>query len=261
MTNLSIVIPSFNQVKYLNVLLQGLKNFECYIKNGELEIIVLDGGSTDGSKELIQSFSYLLSFWRSRPDGGQASAVNEGFAIAKSKYLVWQNSDDLFNFDLLEKLLSSDFISRSNSDLIIFDTEFIDPQGVVYRKQMAFYPFRVYICKYNLILNQSCLLHSRVYSSLRLESELRFCMDLEYFARIVFLSGSKLKIQIYHETLGYFRDQPASKTRTISSVHDIERSEVVSRYINKSDVLVYLACGLRKLEGLYRYIFKSFYKV
>jgi glycosyltransferase involved in cell wall biosynthesis len=89
---ISIVTPSFNQVQFLgdtirSVLCQGYPN---------LEYIVVDGGSTDGSVELIRRYEKQLSSWVSEPDGGQYDAINKGFSKSSGEIMAWINSDDMY---------------------------------------------------------------------------------------------------------------------------------------------------------------------
>jgi glycosyltransferase involved in cell wall biosynthesis len=89
---ITIVTPSYQQAHFLeqtirSVLLQGYPN---------LEYIVLDGGSTDGSVEIIRKYEWWIDYWTSGKDGGQAEAIDRGFERATGELVAWQNSDDLY---------------------------------------------------------------------------------------------------------------------------------------------------------------------
>ncbi len=88
----SIVTPSFNQVRYLEKTLQSVLNNE----DINIEYIVIDGGSTDGSIDIIKKYAHRLAYWCSEPDGGQYDAVNKGFQHATGDILAWVNSSDLY---------------------------------------------------------------------------------------------------------------------------------------------------------------------
>jgi glycosyltransferase involved in cell wall biosynthesis len=88
----SIVTPSFNQAQYLkqaveSVLSQNYPN---------IEYIVMDGGSRDGSVEVLQKYSDRIDYWTSEPDYGQADAINRGFEKADGEIIAWLNSDDVY---------------------------------------------------------------------------------------------------------------------------------------------------------------------
>jgi glycosyltransferase involved in cell wall biosynthesis len=89
---ISVVTPSYNQGKFLGATLESV------LGQGypALEYLVMDGGSEDGSVELIRQRELELKFWRSAPDRGQAAAINEGFARCSGAILGWLNSDDLY---------------------------------------------------------------------------------------------------------------------------------------------------------------------
>lgn len=89
---ISVVTPSFNQARYLEGALESVLGQDY----PNLEYSVLDGGSQDGSREIIAAKQDRLAYWRSHPDGGQAAAINEGFSRATGSILGWLNSDDLY---------------------------------------------------------------------------------------------------------------------------------------------------------------------
>jgi glycosyltransferase involved in cell wall biosynthesis len=84
-------MPSFNQAQFLTAALDSVLSYR-----GELELIVMDGGSTDSSVEVLQRYAPRLTHWQSAPDHGQAAAVNAGFARARGEILCWLNSDDMY---------------------------------------------------------------------------------------------------------------------------------------------------------------------
>src|ERR1035437_616507 len=89
---ITVVTPSFNQAQFLeqtilSVIGQGYPN---------LEYIIMDGGSNDGSADIIKSYEHHLTYWQSQKDNGQGAAINEGFARSTGDILCWLNSDDMY---------------------------------------------------------------------------------------------------------------------------------------------------------------------
>jgi glycosyltransferase involved in cell wall biosynthesis len=97
---ITIVTPSFNQGQYLEATLRSviLQNYP------NLEYIVIDGGSSDNSVEIIKKYEPWISFWQSQPDKGQSDAINQGLKLASGKWFNWLNSDDILQPNALFNL-------------------------------------------------------------------------------------------------------------------------------------------------------------
>jgi glycosyltransferase involved in cell wall biosynthesis len=89
---ISIVTPSYNQAMFLEATIQSIlsQNYP------NLQYIIIDGGSTDGSVEIIEKYQDYLSFWCSEPDAGHYDALNKGFSHATGEIMAWLNSDDMY---------------------------------------------------------------------------------------------------------------------------------------------------------------------
>lgn len=99
---ISIVVPSLNQAPFLRQCLESILG-----QRAPMEVIVIDGGSTDGSVEIIQEYDADIHYWVSEPDTGQADALNKGFTHATGDILGWLNADDMYLPDAFHTVAAS----------------------------------------------------------------------------------------------------------------------------------------------------------
>ena len=120
----SIITPSYNQAAYLEQTLRSVLEQDY----PQLEYFVADGGSTDGSLEIIQRYAPRLAWWVSEKDSGQADAVNKGFARASGEIIGWLNSDDLYEPGCIARAAGL-FEQHPEAALVCGDVRSIDGDG------------------------------------------------------------------------------------------------------------------------------------
>ncbi len=130
---ISIVMPSFNQAAFiersiLSVINQGYNN---------LELIIIDGGSTDGTVDIIKQYEQYLSYWVSEKDAGQSDALNRGFSRATGEIYGWLNSDDLYLPKAFENAVAA-LLANPIKKIVFGDWYSIDPQDSIQDIHRAF---------------------------------------------------------------------------------------------------------------------------
>lgn len=120
----SIVTPSYNQAEYLEAALLSVLRQDY----PHLEYIVIDGGSTDGSLEILARYGERLAFWTSEPDRGQADAINKGLKMAQGGIVAWLNSDDMYVAGAVRQAVQA-LIAHPHAGMVYGDGLMIDAYG------------------------------------------------------------------------------------------------------------------------------------
>jgi glycosyltransferase involved in cell wall biosynthesis len=204
----SVLVPSFNSGDYLALALRSALDQE----DVELEVLVQDGGSTDGSlavaaAELADPRVHV----RVEPDGGQADALNRALDRAQGMWIGWLNADDLLEPAGLRTLLDA---ASAEAEAVFGDFQTIGASGEILKTYTAA-PLEVQrLLRHGHYVFSGALLVKRDLLD-RLggfRSELNYCMDYDLLLRI----ASHARAQHVHAVVASYREQPASKTSTAS---------------------------------------------
>ena len=124
MPKVSIITPSYNQADFLAATIESVLSQDY----PDIEYIIMDGGSTDGSVDIIRKYEDRLAYWISQPDKGQSEALNKGFARSTGDILTWICSDDTLLPGAVSTAVSL-FAKNPGAGLIYGDARNIDPEG------------------------------------------------------------------------------------------------------------------------------------
>lgn len=201
MIDLSVVTISYNQVEYLEQCIQSVHTDPKI----NLEHIIIDAGSTDGSRELIFELANKFSNMRYvfEPDKGPADGLNKGFAMAKGRYIAYLNSDDMFAPEGLRGMLES--IAALDCDVVFGNGWQIDRQGSP-RKYLVsdrFSPNR-YALAIGIVVQQATIFRKSFLDrhSIRFNVENRVSWDIELLFQCF---AANARMSNVHKAFAYFR--------------------------------------------------------
>lgn len=179
----TIVTPSYNQGKFIEETILSVIN-QTY-KN--IQYIVIDGGSTDNTMEIVEKYRDRIDLIIHEKDNGQSDAINKGFKLAKGELAGWINSDDVLYPNCVEKIVDLYNINRNGSVYYCSLLDWIDENGILKKtvkvnienrnqllyknysviQQGSFYPY--------VLLNRINYLDPKIY----------YCMDLDLWLRLL----------------------------------------------------------------------------
>jgi len=217
---ISVVTPSFNQAAYLekcikSVLAQNYPN---------LEYIVMDGGSTDGSVDIIKRYEPYITYWQSQPDAGQAAAIGEGFQRSTGTLLSWINSDDFLCKGALFRVAEA--YQKNSSAGLFYGNSFWVDQTANLRKFFLACPmtYRQWLYQSSTVFQGSVFFTENAYKNVGgIDVQLAYAMEYELFLKI---AKNFQTIYVPH-FLACFRDQPDSKGNNIRNIGEEEYNHIL----------------------------------
>ena len=209
---ISVVTPSFNQAGFIEATLRSVLEQD-YPKT---EYLVIDGGSRDGSVEIIRRYGDRLTRWVSEPDRGQSHAINKGFAMARGDVLAWLNSDDTYLPGTLAAV-GEYFASHPETDLVYGDYAYIDPLGRTLWRRHVFGAMRYETLLYHDYLGQPSVFFRRSLLDRigPLDETLDYHLDWDLFLRM----WKVCRPVHLPRVLATFRLVPGAKSNTQDSPH------------------------------------------
>ncbi|MDD5222754.1 MAG: glycosyltransferase family 2 protein [bacterium] len=223
---IGIVTPSYNQGRFIeetirSVLLQG---YPC------LDYVIMDGGSSDQSVEIIKKYEPWLKSWKSGPDQGQTHAINEGWEKLEVDILAWLNSDDVYLPDALKK--AARYLSDNPEAVLAYgDALYIDENGKILLRGNSrdFDPRELLLGhKRNYIPQPAVFLRSEIVKKVgELDEAFDFAMDSEFWLRIGF--EHKVKY-LRNEWLAKVRKHQETKTTRCAGKAAEEYVDILNKY-------------------------------
>lgn len=201
----SIVTPSYNQAEFLEETIQSVLSQDY----PHIEYCIVDGGSSDGSQEIIRRYSDKLAWWVSEPDLGQTDAINKGFKQAQGEYFAWLNSDDTYLPGALSQAV--EYLNKHpRVGMVYGDANLVDEQGAVIGR----FPARQTDLRrlkrgYVHIPQQATFFRASLWQQVGpLDPSIYFAMDYDLWRRIAHLAP----LQYHPQTWANFRLHAAGKT-------------------------------------------------
>jgi glycosyltransferase involved in cell wall biosynthesis len=219
---ISVIVPSFNQAEFISetldsIITQSHKNFE---------LIVVDGGSTDGTINILQSYKGFISTLFVEPDSGQANAINKGLKVATGDLVAWQNSDDIYLPGAFESVARVASLEHNyKKQLFVGGFYLINSKGVILDTVQPVTPSNISLRAEGMNLgNQAAFWRREVHKSIGyLEESLHYEFDYEWFLR---LTNHFEGIALF-EHLGSYRLHPETKTSKNPQMFGYERSKIL----------------------------------
>jgi len=211
---ISVITPSYNQGQFIEETIQSVLNQ----KYPNLEYVIIDGGSTDNSVEIIKKYEKYLTYWVSEKDRGQTDAIVKGFKRSSGTFLTWLNSDDTYLNGVLTTI-GETVAMNPDADVIYGDYVITDQKGrpILQKKEIEF-DFDVMLYGVNMIGQPAAFFSRKIYDKAGgLDISFNYFMDVELWLRIANNNG---KFKHIKKMIATYRFHPNSKTIVDFSVSE-----------------------------------------
>jgi glycosyltransferase involved in cell wall biosynthesis len=237
----SIITPSYNQAEYLEITIRSVLAQEY----PNLEYIVVDGGSTDGSVEIIQKYAKRISWWVSEPDQGQADAINKGFRHAKGEFVAWLNSDDLYLPDAISEAVAA-LQADPSLGMVFGDAVTIDPVGNPLNK-LAFGDWGLSdLMRFRMICQPAVFMRHNVLRQVGyLDENFHYMLDHHLWLRIANVSRVKHIAKLWAAA----RHHPAAKNVSLAQKFSAETYQVLDWMMSQPDYAPKMKTNHRQILG------------
>lgn len=232
---ITVVTPSFNQGEYLeqtilSVIGQGYPN---------LEYIIIDGGSTDNSLDIIHKYEGHFAYWDSKPDKGQADAINRGFTNSTGEILAWLNSDDMYVPGTLNYI--SKCFGNTLGHKIVFGNCLRFNQGTKFafgsNVEESHQKLDISLCDY--IIQPSCFWTKTVWEKIgSLNIDLVYTLDWDWFIRA---KQAGVEFDAVGEFLSLYRLHAKHKSAIGGNARINEIARIYQAYHSRKIAQSYLA--------------------
>ncbi len=238
MPTVSIVVPSYQQGQYIRFTLDSILSQDFR----DLECVVMDGGSTDGTVDVLRSYDDPRLTWVSEPDRGQSHAINKGLERATGEYLSYLNSDDLLRPGAVAAIVR--FFERNpEADLVYGDMDHVNDAGDVFRTVIgATFDLAETLAGHNSVNQSGTFWRRGVMDRIGLfDEELHFSMDLEYWVRAV-IKGETIAYEPGVRSAFRYHDESKTVARSAGWLRewDLIYSRLEQAYADDPQMLKFL---------------------
>lgn len=225
-SRISIITPSFNQAQFLEETILSVLDQ----RYPSLEYIIIDGGSTDGSVDVIKRYEDRLAFWVSEADRGQAHAINKGLAKSTGEIVAFINSDDVYLPGALAKV-AEHFGKSPGCEWLCGDTQMFGNDGAKPRRIETVVPKSAAHClSWAYTAPQPGMFWRRELIGSGFDEGWRYCFDHELYVRLL-LAGHKC--EHLPAMLAGYRLHDSSKTVAEADGFDKEFDNIAELYESK----------------------------